>query len=147
MQFCRTVRAICHCHQISAPMSHLQWGHGAVDLNHMLQSNPHATHCPHSAEAQPERAVCGAQSVVEKASIDEVYMDVTSLVDDELRSRESSRAPCEVGLQPVMHPADCHASGVDGPDLDVRLHLSWMVQLVESRLQAQHGPAKHGAGM
>ena len=67
-----------------------------------------AIHTQHTApiplKHRPERAVCGAQSVVEKASIDEVYMDVTSLVDDELRSRESSRAPCEVGCQAVMQP-------------------------------------------
>ena len=55
-------------------------------------------------------AACGAQSVVEKASIDEVYMDVTALVDDELRSRESSRAPCE-----VHPPCLCHAALTMGP--------------------------------
>lgn len=31
--------------------------------------------------------VCGLQAVLEKASIDEVYMDVTALVDNELQAR------------------------------------------------------------
>ena len=36
------------------------------------------------------------QATVEKASIDEVYMDVTTMVDEELKGRASSRAPNEV---------------------------------------------------
>ena len=36
------------------------------------------------------------QATFEKASIDEVYVDVTAMVDEELKAREAARGPDEV---------------------------------------------------